>query len=626
MTVHPRSLIGAGGEAEIFDMGNGEVLKLFKGPDHPDLSGSPQDQQAAKRRLELHQEKLPAFPLGLPKQVITPVDLARSKDRSSIVGYLMPRVHDPVPLLRLAHPKFRRSGLSNKQVLPLFQELWDLLLALHKQGVVVGDFNDANVLISQGHPWLIDADSFQFGKFPCSVFTERFVDPLLSPPGTTGPTLGRPYTWEADWYAFNAMLFQSLLLVTPWGGVFRPPKPSQRIPQAARSLRRISLYDPRVHRPKAAHSPDILPDEWNQHFQDVFERDHRGIFPRALLETLEFQTCKSCQSEHARTCCPNCKAVGAGSRTLQLKIRGELRAESAFDTKGVILTAAFHLGKLGVVHHHAGAYRREDNQILFESPLDPALRFLVCGENTLVIRERELVVLGKRSKAHSRSLVDRMSQGACVACNDKNWFWIRGGTLLRDAPRCPTKENSVGEVLPNATHLWVGPRFGFGFYQVGRLPVAFVFGTTTPGIHDGVPFPRLPGKLLDVECVLDSQRAWLVLTVQKKHRRIHLLRLYSRQGELELDWEIPPEHPALPGLMGGKLATDGLLLASSDRGLDRLERMGNTLAVTQSFSDAESFVDSVSSLLAGPQGLLVVGKQTITALHMGGPRSKGATA
>ena len=54
----PASSIGQGGEADVYDIGSGLALKLFKPPDHPDFAADPLAQQAAADRLQEHQQKL----------------------------------------------------------------------------------------------------------------------------------------------------------------------------------------------------------------------------------------------------------------------------------------------------------------------------------------------------------------------------------------------------------------------------------------------------------------------------------------------------------------------------------------------------------------------------------------
>ena len=64
---------------------------------------------------------------------------------------------------------------------------------------------------------LIDVDSYQFGGFTCSMFSERFVDPRLCDAQQLVPV--RPHDAESDWFAFAVMAFRSLLGVGPWSQV-----------------------------------------------------------------------------------------------------------------------------------------------------------------------------------------------------------------------------------------------------------------------------------------------------------------------------------------------------------------------------------------------------------------------
>lgn len=65
--------LGEGGEADIYQQGK-LAVKIFKPPGHPDFSGFPEQQQAAKIKLMEIQKKLPLFPKGLSNRVIAPLD------------------------------------------------------------------------------------------------------------------------------------------------------------------------------------------------------------------------------------------------------------------------------------------------------------------------------------------------------------------------------------------------------------------------------------------------------------------------------------------------------------------------------------------------------------------------
>ncbi|HWN69059.1 MAG TPA: hypothetical protein VNM90_15580, partial [Haliangium sp.] len=265
IALDPASAIGQGGEAEVFDIGGGQALKIFKGPQHPDFGGSPAERDAASQRLALHQRKLPAFPAGLPERVIAPATLATERKRGGrVVGYAMRLVAGAELLARYAEPQMRAQRLGQTQghtqgqaapgnhAVAVLRDLHATVTALHQAGVIIGDFNDSNVLVSGQRAYLIDADSFQFGSYPCTVFTERFVDPLLCDPSAAAPVLCRPYSGDSDWYAFHVLAMRTLLGVGPYGGVYRPADPARRIPQAARPLRRVTVFDREVVYPRPA--------------------------------------------------------------------------------------------------------------------------------------------------------------------------------------------------------------------------------------------------------------------------------------------------------------------------------------------------------------------------------------
>ncbi len=65
--IDPSACLGKGGEADVFDLGGGTALKIWKTPEHPDYSGPPVEQQAA-RELDPPPTRTSsrAFPRGLP--------------------------------------------------------------------------------------------------------------------------------------------------------------------------------------------------------------------------------------------------------------------------------------------------------------------------------------------------------------------------------------------------------------------------------------------------------------------------------------------------------------------------------------------------------------------------------
>jgi len=300
----PAALLGQGGEAEVYDLGDGRVLKWWKPPSHPDFDGLPDAKAAAARRLAEQPAKLRALPGNLPSAVVTPCGFALAgKSSTQVVGYLMPKVTGD-PLHVYGEPRWRRDHpIDGADLVAALLALHDAIAGLHRARVVVGDCNDLNVLVEGRRVHLIDVDSYQFANFACPMFSERFVDPRLCD-ATTLPV--RPHDEASDWFAFAVMAFRSLLGVGPWGGVHQPADPSKRCPPPARARRRLSVYAPDIVYPRAARPLAILPEELTAVFRAIFERDERGMFPRVALERLRLRKCSTCGDEHGRVRCPQC--------------------------------------------------------------------------------------------------------------------------------------------------------------------------------------------------------------------------------------------------------------------------------------------------------------------------------
>ncbi len=323
--------LGQGGEADVYDLGDGRALKVFKTPDHPDVAGVPELEHAAAARVAEHEHKLRQVPATLPRHVVKPQALATRLKKTEVVGYAMAKVAGEA-LMRFAEPHWRRAHpIDTNVIVAALRHLHDTVAGVHKAGVVIGDFNDTNVLVAGEACWLIDADSWQWGAFRASMFTERFVDPRLCLPEATAPVLACPHDADGDWFAFAVMVFRSLLMIGPYGGVLAP---ARRVPQAARAVQRITVFDPDVVYPKAAVPWQVLPDDLVDHFRGVFERDRRGVFPVQLLDRLRFQRC-ACGAEHARTSCPVCRTHVSVPATV---VRGQVRA-TRLDPAALVTTS-----------------------------------------------------------------------------------------------------------------------------------------------------------------------------------------------------------------------------------------------------------------------------------------------
>ena len=607
--LNPKAAIGKGGEADIYDIGNGKVLKLFKPDDHPDYQMLPKEQQAAKVRLALHQQKLRVFPQNLPPRVVKPETLAMDKQGVNILGYTMPFLQNTVPLLKYSDRTYRHTnGISPQVVTALFRDLHDSVTKIHQVNVTIGDFNDLNLLISQNQVHLIDSDSFQFGQFPCQVFTARFVDPMLCDRNANQPILTSSHNPDSDWYAFTVMLMQSLLYVDPYGGVYKPKSQSAMIPHSARPLQRITIFHPEVRYPKPAIPYQILSDDLLQHFHNCFEKDLRGIFPQSLLESMRWTKCQQCGIEHLKATCPICTPL---IQMLPLPLEKESGNKACkvihiFQTEGVILKVALQNNLLYYLYHDRHEFKREDNTVLLSGELDANIQFTLFGKSTIVTKQSHAIALTQGQPPQAIA-------AALIRVNSFSRYWIDQGQLLRDGK---LGNEYIGDILEGQTQFWIGEKFGFGFYRAGGLSVAFTFDAKRSGICDRIQIPPIRGELIDANCVFSDHLCWFFTATQEQGKIIHQVSVLRDSGKLVSTLTGQKGDISWLTNLHGHCAIANWLFVPTDDCLVRIEVQNGRIMITKSFPETEAYVDSGCSLIVASQGIYVIHAQKILQLQL----------
>jgi H/ACA ribonucleoprotein complex subunit 3 len=538
-----------------------------------------------------------------------------------IAGYTMPLLKNTEPLLRYSDRAFRQS-IATQTIIQIFQDLHTTLSKLHFARIIIGDFNDLNILIKGTEAYLIDADSFQFNSFLCSVFTARFVDPLLCHQQATQLILQKSHNADSDWYAFTIMLMQCLLFVDPYGGIYKPKQQSQHVLQATRPLHRITVFHPEVRYPKPAIPYKVLPDELLDHFRQVFEGDRRGEFPRQLLDELQWLKCQGCGIEHARSVCPNCTqaiAIQSNQVSQHKIVSGVVTATTLFKTEGVILTANVEQGKLQWVYHEQSQFKREDGSTVLNGSLNPHLRWRIQGRSTWLGYQGQLLHFIPEQEPE-RYAVDSMGAIAQFDTNQTYLYWLDRGQLLRlnRSSLFPLSSSLIGTVLPSQTCFWVGSHFGFGFYQADRLTIAFVFDVDKVGINDRVQLPRWQGQLIHANCSFSSDFCWLFLTTQEQGQIIHRCVVIQSNGAIAAmaQTRTGDDHWLTKIRHGQPCAIANFLLAATDEGILRVELQQGRLVLAKTFVETEPFVDSQCQLLPAPEGLYVVSERQIQKLKL----------
>lgn len=289
-----QQVIGSGGEGTVFRaqvQGQDVAVKLYHTP-------TPQRQQKLQE-MTARQWQLP------PRKIAFPYQLARDADSGAVLGLVMPYFGAPIAEIgRLANKKRRASErLTTRQVVSIFLDGAATLTCIHRNGLVVGDLNDQNILYRAQEMLWIDVDAWQFATYVCPVACEDYLDPELY-----GVDLAsRPhFTPEHDWYAFAIHLFRSLLLVHPYGGTH--PGATLITQRAAQRL--FVLQEPVIY-PKFAFAPDLISDDLLAVFERYFARGWRGSFPLQQLEAYAdtLVECHVCRADYPRTRahCPHCQ-------------------------------------------------------------------------------------------------------------------------------------------------------------------------------------------------------------------------------------------------------------------------------------------------------------------------------
>lgn len=418
-----QAMLGAGGEALVLRHGS-DAIKIYHDPT-----------PARARKLA----DLLRLQPSLPPQVIFPVQPVFDGAGKEVIGFTMPALPQNLAVLAsLGNKNFRAThDVTLCQVANLFLQMHLTVQAIHRAGLVIGDFNDQNVLFEGGQGMFIDVDSYQFGTHPCPVATEAFLDPqLYSLDLTTGPRFGP----ENDWYSFAVLLFRSLVLVHPYGGTHPKVK---ALTQRARL--RMPVFHPEVVYPKPGLSLNFLSDDLAGVFHQIFAGGLRDTFPvQALADyAAQLRECQTCHSYFpaTRRFCPACQNVLAFVMP-RIKVAAGVQAEELVLAVGPIVACRAVAGKLYALareENMAVLYLKEQHQLarriaLFKWLAGARYEFM---DGYLVVNlpaSNELLVLELTAEGAQplfKTTTSRFNSQAVFATTERYLYRIAGGMLLR---------------------------------------------------------------------------------------------------------------------------------------------------------------------------------------------------
>jgi serine/threonine protein kinase len=624
--------IAEGGEAEIFDLAGyrpGEVLKLWKQPNHSDFALADKDEAKALQatvalRLALYQKKILEFPRQVPKTLIGPVAVALDS-KGVVVGFTMPFVEAADPLSLLTKPAYRRdNSISNNEVVQLFKKLHSLVAELHRNSVVIGDVNPFNVLIKQQDVFLIDADSMSYGGFSCTTFTPWYIDPLICDPKIRVPSMKLPHSEATDWYAYAVLLFESLLLVHPYGGNYKLMGNIGALRRDERPMKRITVFDDKVIKPSVALPLSVLPDRLKQYFDSVLHKDKREPFPFALLENLRWQRCGTCDIEHALDACPICRPNVVVTKQ---PISAKVTLTTLFETSGLIVKASYFNGGIHFLHLENGNLYRDGATKLIAATPRSDIEYRLYGTNTIVGMPQKgcYRVIDANGQVGEVVYADTYrKKSLSIDSNPKYLFEVRQGQLYRSSANSGVPI-SYGQMVGGQTFINVGSTFGFAFARTGGIEYAMTFDCSSIGINDRVALPPLNGgELLDARCYFSDDVVWFMTAVRQGGQVMHRASVVSRTGEVLGTAEAMAQDDSWLEDLSGKCAVTlkgsqgnvHCLFSAHDSGLKRIQVNNGSLIEGAEFSDTAGVVSPDCALYYAPEGIYLVNSRSVRLLQI----------
>ena len=578
----PKDLLGEGGEAKVYLYGN-YAIKIYH-----------QDFITPKRA-----RKLKSFPKNLPTKLIAPVDLLEDR-KGDIIGFSMEVVSGAEPFIMLSNKRFR-GNFAVDAVVKIHLDTLATIRQIHSAGMIIGDLNDLNLLFRDKEAFFIDADSMQFGNFPCEVATEKFLDPrLYGIDFSARPSFSR----ESDYYSYCVLLFEDLLLVNPFGGVHKDYPTLLK-----RAQKRVSVFNPKVMYPKAAIPYKVLSDDLLDYFLKVFEKDLRGEFPEKLIGNLRWTKCTVCGNEHTRAVCPFCfQKAAAAVKEVEL-VNKKCIAAVIFKTKGSILAAKEEEGKIKWLYEENGIVKREDGKKVMLQKPDIFTRFAIMGDKTLVGREKKIIIV-ENEKVVDETMTNKLGNFPVFECSGTDYFRLQGDLLLKD------ENKIIGQILENQTWIRVGKNFGFGFYRVGGKSVYFIFSLEKADINDSIQLPKISGHLIDAEAVFSDTHVMFLTSTMEAGKMFNSMYLIDAKGNLLASAKEEAGNSRILSSIHNKVLGGGKIITASDEGLILLEPDSGQIKEVKIFTDTEPFVDEKVQLFTGGGGLYVVSGQGINLLKL----------
>jgi hypothetical protein len=603
--------LGTGGEATVILYGN-EALKIYHQP-------SKKREQKLKDFIKLD--------ITLPNNVAGPIDLVYDTN-SNVIGFAMHVAKKCKEAIQLSNKKIRlKDQITSNNIITFFEHMKLTLESIHSSNLIVGDFNDLNVLYNNKFlSVFIDVDSFQFGKYPCPVGTDQYIDPVLY---GIDLSVKSCFSKETDWYSFAVMLFKSLLWSHPYGGTH-----DKYASLIERAKHKITVFDQGVIYPRIALKPETISQELLDYFHNIFKLGKRTELSLDILRSHanSFEKCSKCNYYYhkSRGRCPICfiTTVQPSVNVSQIIVSHNIDSdkcvsESIYVSEGTILFSRVLIDKRIIIIEYIKdqtflrIFHETGNQVLNFKLWDSYVRdvkydffkdYLVIGVGDDIMVFQTVVSDNLKPVAKTTSM--KFDGTLMFGCSSDNLYRLTDQTLLcSEIVNNNVVDTVITSTLQNQTWFEVGDSgLGLSYFRIFEQYYYFVF--SKKGRYE-VNIPKLKGKLIETVVEVSENTILLLQKTLFNGRTYSHYYIIDDTGKiLESKTEESLSSELLKNLQG-KFLLGTSIVHPSDAGVVIERQQQLTLK-----KETAKYIDSSDALFIYKDGILVISDHDIKFLRL----------
>lgn len=624
--IQQSAALGSGGEATVVGLDK-LAVKIYHSPNN------------------VRAKKLNQFvKMKLPKNVCAPLQIVYDSKGDEVIGFTMTKLSSRNEVVqKLSSKKFRRSNpqINLSFISQLFTDAYKTLEKLHPK-IVVGDFNDMNIMFHLMKPQatFIDVDSFQVYPLPCMVGTENYLDPNLYNIDLSKKAY---FKEENDWYSFWAMYIKSLIMVHPYGGVHADYK---SLPQ--RALNRITFFDDNVKIPKAAMSLDLLNDDLKGITERIFGRGER--FKPSLEVIDEYRksliTCHSCKVMHPDSLnhCPQCSNINVQQINRKVNVvkalgKRTVKSDILIETSGslvwfkqydkAIYAIERNNNKYALLKYYKGVKTR--NHLFSEDKSIP--KFEMFANRYLVVnRDKYSNAISIYDCNVNTKIADRVCDTfygrAMFKCSKDHLLRLQSGTMYKgwfDKSINQYVEKQIGTFMDNQT--WIAASLDganvIGLQKYFNETHFFTLNFDKGSNRHDIKMPQFENNesMLDISVKFSGGYAVILMKTEITGKTYTRVAVVSMDGTLKSHYRVEALSSDTHRHIHGKLfvkpsGSNGLLLHATDDGIVQ-ETIGNNKIEQQTLlSETEQFIAESDSLFTYQSGIVVVSDNMVNYLEL----------